>query len=131
MNQEKPYICKALGIKMVVLPRNGNNVLNLNTMKIKHLFLSILLMGVVSMTAQEEARMLRFPTIHGNNVVFSYGGDLYSVDIKGGIAHKITNDANGYEMFRPMANIWLSRDNMTETLRFTLCLIPSVAHPRV
>ena len=43
--------------------------------------------------------MLRFPTIHGNNVVFSYGGDLYSVDIKGGIAHKITNDANGYEMF--------------------------------
>ena len=84
MNQEKPYICKALGIKMVVLPRNGNNVLNLNTMKIKHLFLSILLMGVVSMTAQEEARMLRFPTIHGNNVVFSYGGDLYSVDIKGG-----------------------------------------------
>ena len=51
------------------------------------------------MTAQEEAKMLRFPTIHGNNVVFSYGGDLYSVDIKGGIAHKITNDANGYEMF--------------------------------
>ena len=43
--------------------------------------------------------MLRFPTIHDSDVVFSYGGDLYSVDIKGGIAHKITNDANGYEMF--------------------------------
>ena len=43
--------------------------------------------------------MLRFPTIHDSDVVFSYGGDLYSVDIKGGIAHKITNDANDYEMF--------------------------------
>ena len=68
-------------------------------MKIKHLILSFLLLGAYSLTAQEEAKMLRFPTIHGNNVVFSYGGDLYSVDIKGGIAHKITNDANGYEMF--------------------------------
>ena len=67
----------------------------LNTMKIKHLFLSILLLGAISLTAQEEAKMLRFPTIHGNNVVFSYGGDLYSVDIKGGIAHKITNDPMG------------------------------------
>ena len=68
-------------------------------MKIKHLILSFLLLGAYSLIAQEEAKMLRFPTIHGNNVVFSYGGDLYSVDIKGGIAHKITNDANGYEMF--------------------------------
>ena len=68
-------------------------------MKIKQLFLSILLLGAVSLTAQEEAKMLRFPTIHGNDVVFTYGGDLYSVDIKGGVAHKLTNDANGYEMF--------------------------------
>ena len=68
-------------------------------MKIKHLFLSILLLGAISLTAQEEAKMLRFPTIHGNDVVFSYGGDLYSVDIKGGVAHKITNDPMGYEMF--------------------------------
>lgn len=68
-------------------------------MKIKSLFLSILLMGAFSLTAQEEAKMLRFPTIHGNDVVFTYGGDLYSVNIKGGIAHKLTNDPMGYEMF--------------------------------
>ena len=78
-------------------------------MKIKHLFLSILLLGSVSLIAQEEAKMLRFPTIHGNEVVFSYGGDLYSVNIKGGIAHKITNDANGYEMFHRGLRDALSR----------------------
>lgn len=61
-------------------------------------FTLLLLLGL-TVSAQQEAKMLRFPTIHGNNVVFSHGGDLYSVDIKGGVAHKITNDADGYEMF--------------------------------
>ncbi len=53
----------------------------------------------LSLSAQQEAKMLRFPTIHGNDVVFTHGGDLYKVDIKGGVAHKLTNDADGYEMF--------------------------------
>ncbi len=68
-------------------------------MKIKHLAITTLLLTSFYVTAQNEAKMLRFPTIHGNDVVFTYGGDLYSVDIKGGIAHKLTNDPNGYEMF--------------------------------
>lgn len=49
--------------------------------------------------AQEEAKMLRFPTIHGNQVVFSYAGDLYTVDINGGVAEKLTNDNEGLEIF--------------------------------
>lgn len=48
--------------------------------------------------SQDEARLLRFPTIHGNQIVFSYGGDLYSVDSNGGMARKLTTH-NGYEMF--------------------------------
>ncbi len=48
--------------------------------------------------AQNEMRLLRFPSIHGNKIVFSYAGDLYTVDKNGGIARKLTNDA-GYEMF--------------------------------
>ena len=27
----------------------------------------------------DEARLLRFPTIHGQQIVFSYAGDLYTV----------------------------------------------------
>jgi tricorn protease len=48
--------------------------------------------------AQEEARLLRFPAIHGNQLVFTYAGDLYSVEKTGGIARKLT-DSPGYEMF--------------------------------
>jgi tricorn protease len=52
----------------------------------------------VLVSAQEEARLLRFPTINGNQIVFSYAGDLYTVPVSGGMARKLTSDA-GYEMF--------------------------------
>ena len=48
--------------------------------------------------SQQEARLLRFPTIHGDKIVFSYAGDLYTVGSTGGVARKLTNDV-GYEMF--------------------------------
>lgn len=51
-----------------------------------------------SLSAQEEARLLRFPAIHGDQVVFSYAGDLYKVEKSGGMARRLTND-EGYEMF--------------------------------
>jgi len=46
----------------------------------------------------QEARLLRFPAIHGSQVVFTYAGDLYTVSASGGTARKITNDI-GYECF--------------------------------
>ena len=46
----------------------------------------------------QEARLLRFPAVYGNQVVFSYAGDLYTVARSGGTARKLTNDP-GYEMF--------------------------------
>lgn len=45
-----------------------------------------------------EARLLRFPHIQGNQVVFSYAGDLYTVSKNGGTARKLTSHI-GYEMF--------------------------------
>jgi tricorn protease len=45
-----------------------------------------------------EARLLRFPTIHGDRIVFTWAGDLYTVAAKGGVARKLTNHS-GYEMF--------------------------------
>ncbi|MDP4282488.1 MAG: PDZ domain-containing protein [Bacteroidota bacterium] len=52
-----------------------------------------------SLYAQDEARLMRFPAIHGNQIVFTYAGDLYTVDKSGGLARKLTNDETGYEMF--------------------------------
>lgn len=59
------------------------------------LYLSI---GQINILAQEEARLLRFPAIHDNQIVFTYAGDLYTVSADGGTARKLTNH-NGYEMF--------------------------------
>lgn len=58
--------------------------------------IAVLLM--FGLNAQEETRLLRFPAIYGDQVVFTYAGDLYTVDKAGGIARKLTNH-NGYEMF--------------------------------
>lgn len=46
----------------------------------------------------DEARLLRFPTIHGKSLVFCYAGDLYTVSSSGGIARRLTSH-DGYEMF--------------------------------
>ena len=45
-----------------------------------------------------EARVLRFPTIHGGSIVFSYAGDLYAVPAAGGTARKLTTH-EGMELF--------------------------------
>ena len=61
----------------------------------------LILLGLVfinSLYSQEESRLLRFPATNGNQIVFSYAGDLYTVGIDGGIARKLTNH-EGYEMF--------------------------------
>src|SRR6267142_2569117 len=46
----------------------------------------------------DETRLLRFPAIHGNRLVFTYAGNLYTVEADGGIARKLTNH-DGFEMF--------------------------------
>jgi len=48
--------------------------------------------------AAQEARLLRFPAIHGNRVVFTYAGDLFTVPATGGVARRLTSDI-GFEMF--------------------------------
>ena len=63
------------------------------------IFTMLLAFGTLSLQAQNEAKMLRFPAIHGDQVVFSYAGDLYTVDINGGVARQLTNDPDGFEIF--------------------------------
>lgn len=63
----------------------------------------LITLGVFSFCLQlsaqnDEARLLRFPAIHDNQVIFSYAGNLYTVDAGGGVARKLTSSP-GYEMF--------------------------------
>ncbi len=49
-------------------------------------------------TAREEARLLRFPATNGNEIVFTYAGDLWTVPAAGGEARRLTSHL-GYEAF--------------------------------
>ena len=67
-------------------------------------FLTILLSAVAiageaeNPPAKDEARLLRFPTIHGDHIVFTYAGNLYEVPSTGGTARRLTSH-EGFEMF--------------------------------
>jgi tricorn protease len=61
--------------------------------------ISVILFAVcLSASGQNEARLMRFPAIFDDKIVFSYAGDLYSVSSNGGLARKLTTDI-GYEIF--------------------------------
>ena len=66
----------------------------------KTVFALAFLMGAFLslMGSSDEARLMRFPDIHGNRVVFVYAGDLYLVSAEGGMARRITT-GKGYESF--------------------------------
>lgn len=58
------------------------------------------LLAVASVTGRaDEARLLRFPALHGDQVVFTYAGDLFTVSARGGVARRLTTDPDGFEMF--------------------------------
>ena len=68
-------------------------------MKKKFLLFSMLYVAFTTMTAKaEEARLLRFPSTNGSEIVFSYAGDLFKVSANGGEAKRLTSHV-GYEMF--------------------------------
>ncbi|MBQ3820090.1 MAG: PD40 domain-containing protein, partial [Bacteroidales bacterium] len=56
-------------------------------------------LAILSFTAfGEEARLMRFPATNGEQVVFSYAGDLWTVPVEGGTARRLTSHL-GYEAF--------------------------------
>ncbi len=64
----------------------------------RHLLPALLLALATPPLHADEARLLRFPTIHGDTAVFTHAGDLYTVSAKGGIARRLTSH-EGQEIF--------------------------------
>jgi len=52
--------------------------------------LSILALAVIAGSAQGQTKLLRYPDIHGDQVVFVYGGDLWIASSSGGTARRLT-----------------------------------------
>jgi tricorn protease len=67
-------------------------------------FQRLVLLGVVlfacvgSGQEMQEGRLMRFPDIHKDKIVFMYGGDLWLASASGGTARRITSDP-GRELF--------------------------------
>ncbi len=57
----------------------------------------VLLVGLPAVAA-ERSGLLRFPDVAGDTVVFTYGGDLWTVPLAGGLAHRLTAHP-GVELF--------------------------------
>jgi tricorn protease len=51
-----------------------------------------------ALLSANEARLMRFPAVSQNQIVFTYAGDLYTVPVNGGMARKITSH-KGMEIF--------------------------------
>src|SRR5229473_7816414 len=70
---------------------------NRSMLRIVLAMLAVFFLGSRSF-GEEEARLLRFPAIHDNQIVFTYAGNLYTVAATGGTARRLTSH-EGFEMF--------------------------------
>ena len=60
--------------------------------------LPVVVLAALAHPAGAETRLLRFPDIHGDRVVFTYAGDLWSASTAGGTAVRLTSH-RGQELF--------------------------------
>ncbi|MFO7914185.1 MAG: PDZ domain-containing protein [Candidatus Krumholzibacteriales bacterium] len=58
-------------------------------------FTAVFLISAAPLAASEESRLMRYPDIHGDRIVFTYGGDIWTVPSKGGMARRLTSDVGG------------------------------------
>ena len=63
------------------------------------MFAGVIGLSFLTWNSQADGtRLLRFPAIHGDQIVFTYAGDLFTAPASGGVARRLTTDI-GYEMF--------------------------------
>ena len=60
--------------------------------------MTVVIAAVAAVPAHAQTKLLRFPDIFGDDVVFCYGGDIWKVSIEGGTATRMTAHP-GQELF--------------------------------
>src|SRR3569832_1385679 len=73
-------------MRRLVVPRK--NPMTLRNLPLRGL--AALAMTIAAPFVQAETRLLRFPDICNDRVVFTYGGDLWTVSAQGGTAVRLT-----------------------------------------
>ena len=66
---------------------------------------AILTVAILAVAAPltAQTKLLRFPDVHGDTVVFVYGGDLYRASVQGGDARRLTSHA-GRELYPKLSS---------------------------
>lgn len=59
---------------------------------------ALAMVGAVRAQEMQEGRLLRFPDVYKDKIVFSYAGDLWLVPTSGGVARRVTTHP-GLELF--------------------------------
>jgi tricorn protease len=59
---------------------------------------TILLAVAAGVPANAQSKLLRYPDVHGDKVAFTYGGDLWTASMSGGLATRLTSHP-GLELF--------------------------------
>ena len=67
-------------------------------MRLLRLAAAALVVGAVPSLASAQTKLLRFPDIHADRVVFTYAGDLWTAPAAGGAATRLTAHP-GVELF--------------------------------
>jgi tricorn protease len=62
------------------------------------IYAAVLAMIIIPISALAQTKLLRFPDVHGDKVVFTYGGDLWTAPATGGSATRLTAHP-GVEVF--------------------------------
>ena len=62
-------------------------------------FASTAIVHAAGAVQDEPAKLLRYPHIQGDKVVFVHGGDLWKTTANGGRAERLTSYDDGYELF--------------------------------
>jgi tricorn protease len=66
--------------------------------RIQSVVLSVIVCLCCAGMAAAQTKLLRFPDVHGDKVVFTYGGDLWTASTSGGMATRLTSHP-GLELF--------------------------------
>ena len=67
-------------------------------MSVRSFVKALALAALAALAAPAQTKLLRFPDIHGDKVVFTYGGDLWTAPVSGGTATRLTAHP-GVELF--------------------------------
>lgn len=90
------------------------------------MFAMTLAVVALAQSAGTEMKLLRFPTVHGNTVAFVFGGDIWTSEMEGGLARKLTSSAGSesWPRFSPDGK-WIAFSGQYDSAMPSVYIMPA------